>query len=131
MQSRYLIHVFALALSTLLGCAASDDTLDPVDVRVGEIWGPCPISDVGTIDLCNSEALACVPADDGAANACLPVGGCPDNLSFGDHGDVGWGDVCYARCESASDCLDGQVCGSAVSDGSSMCAWPISSPSSP
>jgi hypothetical protein len=91
----------------------------------GEMWGPCPITEQGTIDLCNSEDLACVPADDGTASICLPLGGCPDVVPLGLFGELGWGDACYPRCGQGGDCLDGQLCSMADADDGSVCAWPI------
>jgi hypothetical protein len=90
----------------------------------GEMWGPCPISEQGTIDLCNSEDLACVPASDGTANICLPLGSCPDVVPLGLFGELGWGEACYPRCGNDSECMDGQVCAMADADGGSICAWP-------
>jgi hypothetical protein len=91
----------------------------------GEMWGPCPVSDQGTIDLCNSEDLACVPAADGTANICLPLGSCPDVVPLGIFGELGWGEACYPRCGQNSECFDGQICAMSDADGGSVCAWPF------
>lgn len=103
-------------------CSASDQ--EPM--QPGEMWAPCPIADGGTITLCNSQTLACVPANGGDANACLPVGECPDGITTGFTGGLvlGFGGVCYPRCSGDTQCLPGQVCAVALADGESMCAWP-------
>jgi hypothetical protein len=95
--------------------------------EVGEMWGPCPIDEVtGIYTLCNSQTTACVPADSGTANMCLPIGSCGDTgPSFGASAEVGWGNACYARCEIDDDCASGMVCGHADSDGGLMCSWPF------
>lgn len=93
----------------------------------GEMWGPCPTDTVtGLPDLCYGEDLACVPADGGERNMCLPLGSCPASLpEFGASFQVGWGDACYARCETDDDCAKGMTCAVALADGATMCAWPV------
>ncbi len=92
--------------------------------HVGEMWGPCPTIN-GIPTLCSSEDIACVPADFGESNICLPLNGCPSALpSIGVNFEVGWGSACYPRCEYDTDCLDGMVCGISLADNSQMCAWP-------
>ncbi len=92
--------------------------------HAGEAWGACPTIN-GTPTLCNSEEIACVPADFAEANICLPIGGCPVELpDFGTAFELGWGDACYPRCDDDSDCLDGMVCAVSLADESRLCAWP-------
>lgn len=111
-----------------LGASASDSVTMGGGVihcldDVGEMWGPCPLTSDGSIDLCHHESLACVPADGQTAHACLPLGECPPDMPVGAFGQTGWGGVCYPRCESDNDCATGQVCAAADADGGSMCAW--------
>jgi hypothetical protein len=98
----------------------------PTGYAPGEAWGPCPIDkQSGQPTLCYGEDLACVPADFGESNICLPLGSCPaDAPTWGTMHEVGWGDACYLRCETDDDCGDGMVCGMAIADGQPMCAWP-------
>jgi hypothetical protein len=93
--------------------------------HAGEVWGPCPTTIDGIPTLCNSESVACVPADFAEANICLPIGGCPAELpDMATAFEPGWGDACYPRCDTDDDCIVGMVCGTSVADDSSMCAWP-------
>jgi hypothetical protein len=90
----------------------------------GSAWGPCPtLSGIPT--LCDSEAIACVPADFGEANICLPLEACPfPEPDIGTSLELGWGMACYPRCNTDDDCLAGMVCGVSLADNTDMCAWP-------
>lgn len=105
-----------------VGC----ESADPPGWAVGEAWGPCPIDPVsGIYTLCNSETLACVPANNATANMCLPLDACPESVPIGKGAELGFGDACYPRCDSDQDCSDGMICAMADGDGDSMCAWPF------
>lgn len=93
----------------------------------GQMWGPCPVDQTtGQPTLCYGEDIACVPADFGEANICLPLDECPATLpDYGTGYELGWGDACYPRCVTDSDCGDGMVCAMSSADGSPMCAWPL------
>lgn len=90
----------------------------------GDMWGPCPVDANGSVTLCNSESLACVPSVNVDHNICLPLGYCPAS-PFGTSVEMGWGDACYPRCADTSSCAKGQDCVEALADGGSMCAWPV------
>jgi hypothetical protein len=92
--------------------------------HAGDMWGACPTIN-GIPTLCNSESIACVPADFSEANICLPLNGCPSLLpEFGIEFETGWGGACYPRCAVDEDCGAGMVCAASIADGSRLCAWP-------
>jgi hypothetical protein len=95
--------------------------------EAGQLWGPCPTDQQsGQPTLCYGEDLACVPADFGESNICLPLGSCPPTLpDIGTTYEIGWGDACYPRCSDDADCAPGMVCGMAIADSTPMCAWPV------
>lgn len=100
---------------------------DPDEWPAGEAWGPCPLdTDTQLPTLCNDGTVACVPANDATANMCLPFGECPRaEPPFGISLELGVGDVCYPRCDSEADCVDGMICAVAGADMGPMCAWPV------
>jgi hypothetical protein len=98
----------------------ADETGDD-GYQPGEMWGPCPVDEGGTIDLCTEEGTACVPTQDG--NMCLPIGACPGDIPLGTAGELGWGDACYPRCSGSTDCGPEMICDVSL-NGEPMCAWP-------